>query len=608
MNNKKLLSIMVLVIGLCVPLRSNAQLNRVTGVSISEKKSITTVTIRSENKPQYRYFPLGGTEIGIVRKIVVDIEGASHSIEKPVMTEPVGPVARIRSSQWREDPPIVRVVTDLRVNTILEVVRGNGDIILTFSNYTTIPPPVDIIPPVVPKLRDEIYSEEQKLQKIKLNLKGATIGQAIELFQRVYAMNILVAKSVNRNDKLDIHLTDAFEKENLLESILIANEYKFVKRQNIYIILGQNVKIADEMRLEIFKLEYIDANDIIDNLKAIGSEDGDIQVVIRTPIGKTAAVAAAGVKGISRGAGGISEEANPLQGLENINEEGTDQGHSDILTVVDRPAVIEKMRIVIEELDKPVPQVHISVMVVETLLGESEKWGLNWRAIMEAAPSARGEQQNKPGTKPADGTSENAASETEVNGAGLPLKIGDFRAGTLSMEQYENVLNMLKRREDSKLLNQPSITTLHNQQATIAVGASIPVEVKQIGLDVSGGAVTTILDQNIAAVFSMIPQVNENKYITLWVNPVIREITGFTGKNNDLPVTSSRTAETRMRVKSGDVVIIGGLIKEDIIKTVSKVKYFSSLPFIGRLFTKTKLDRERSELVIFFAPEIANPD
>lgn len=606
MNNKKLLSIMVLIISLCIPLSSNAQLNRVTGVSISEKESITTVTIRSENKPQYRYFPLGGTENGIVRKIVVDIEGARHAIEKPIMTEPVGPVARIRSSQWREDPPIVRVVTDLRVTAALQVVRSNRDIILTFSNYIPIPPPVDITPPAVQKLRDEIYPEEQKLQRIKLNLKGATIGQAIELFQRVYGMNILVAKSVNRDDKLDIHLTDAFEKENLLESILIANEYKFVKRQNIYIILGQNVKIADEMRLEIFKLEYIDANDIIDNLKAIGSEDGDIQVVVRTPIGKTAITAPTGGRGVSRGAGGIGSEANPLERLENITEEDTDQGRSDILTVVDRPAVIEKMRKVIEELDKPVPQVHISVMVVETPLGEDEKWGLNWGAIMKAAGT--GEQKNSTSTNSADGTSGNAVPETAANDPGLPLKIGDLRAGVLTMAQYENVLNLLKRRENSKLLNQPSITTLHNQQATIAVGTSIPVEVTQIGLGASGGAVTTIQNQNIAVTLSIIPQVNENKYITLWVNPVIQEITGFTGKNNDLPVTSSRTAKTQVRVKSGDVVIIGGLIKEDIIKTVSKVKYFSSLPFIGKLFTQTHFDTERSELVIFFAPEIVNPE
>ena len=414
--------------------------------------------------------------------------------------------------------------------------------------------------------------------------------------------------------------------EHLFESILIANEYKFIKRQNLYLVLGQNIQIDSEMEVEIFKLEYIDANDIFENLQALSSENGEVQIVSRSPMGSAGITiptsggggAAGGAAGGAGGGGG----GNPLQGLEEIvGEEIGERGRADMVMVVDLPGIIERMRMVITRLDTPAPQVHISVKVVETLLGEDEKWGLNWQTIMEVV----GVGGQPTGAGGAAGAAGGAATTSEGPPVpGLDLNIGDFKAGTLSLSQFKVVLNLLEQRKDSKLLNQPSITAMHNQQATIAIGTSIPIEVTQVGGagggaggggaaggaggGAGGGAITTIQTQNIAVALTVIPQVNEGKYITLWVKPVVQEVTGFTGKNSDQPIVSSRTATTQVRVKSGEVVIIGGLIKEDNIKTVTRVKFLSSIPLLGPLFTHTRIDKKRSELIIFIAPEIVQTD
>ena len=501
-----------------------AQLNSVTGVSVSEEESVTTVAIQGQTELQFRHFVLEGTEPGIIQKIVIDIEGARNNMAGKIQEYSRGPVAQVRSSQFLENPPMVRVVTDLRVPATVRVEKSDTNVLLTLSNYLyEEPAPVVLVEPIT--VEEEPQKDEDK-QLIRLNLKGATLGQALELFQKVYGMNILVAKSVVKEDLIDVFMTDEFNKESLFESILTANQYKFVKKQNLYIVLGLEVTVDDEMQMEIFKLEYINATDILVNLEAIVSEVGAVQVVSRSAMGNSdITVPTGGGGGGAAGGAAGGGGGSPLEGLETIVGEAIGDGRSDMLIVVDKPGNLERIRRIIRTLDVPVPQVHITVKVVETQLGEDENWGLNWQTILEAVGAG--------------------GKATGVSAAG---------------------------------------------------GAA------------GGGAITTVQQQNIAVALSVIPKVNEDKYITLWVKPVIQEVTGFTGRNADQPIISSRTATTQVRVRSGEVVLIGGLIKEDNIKTVTKVKFFGSLPLLGKFFTHNRVDIKRSELVIFIAPEIVHID
>ncbi|MCH8285582.1 hypothetical protein IIB79_03550, partial [candidate division KSB1 bacterium] len=97
----------IVILVLCIGANVKAQLKNVTGISISEEQSVTRITIQGDNINRYRYFTLAGDENGIVRRIVIDIEGARHSITG--QTGPAGPVAGFRSSQCFDNPPIVRV-------------------------------------------------------------------------------------------------------------------------------------------------------------------------------------------------------------------------------------------------------------------------------------------------------------------------------------------------------------------------------------------------------------------------------------------------------------------------------------------------------------------
>ena len=602
----------IVILVLCIGANVKAQLKNVTGISISEEQSVTRITIQGDNINRYRYFTLAGDENGIVRRIVIDIEGARHSIIG--QTGPLGPVAGFRSSQFFDNPPIVRVTTLLRVDATLRVDTLDGNIVLTLSNYTfTEPAPQVEITPVLPA---NLVRVVQDRDSVNINISDVTIETIISMFQIEHGMNILISKSVTRDDRVSIFLTGRYEKENLFEAILTANQYKYYKPQaDLYVVLGKDVQVDEEMKVEVFKLNYIRASDLKPKLDMIKSQAGQVEVFTRTSMGSANITIPTG----GGGTGGAGGGGNPLQGLDDIVGDEAAQGISDELFVLDRPVIIERMRKIIETLDVPVPQVHISVKVVETRLAESEKWGINWQAMLEVV--GIGGQASGGAATPGGGAAGGAGGL--VNIPGLPLNIGSFRTGTLSFAQTKAMLDLLEKRENSKLLNQPSITTMHNEQVTIAIGTSIPIEVTQIGGGGGGAAgggggggggggragggaaaITTVQNQNVVVALSVIPRVNDDKYITLWVKMVIQEVSGFTGRNSDQPIISSRTATTNVRVKSGDVVIIGGLIKEDKLKTTSKVKFLSSIPLLGKLFTHQRIDVTRSELIIFIAPDI----
>jgi len=361
----------------------------------------------------------------------------------------------------------------------------------------------------------------------------------------------------------------------------------------------------EDLETEIFHLKYINAGDIIDNLRNIITPDrGNIEMFVKSPVGEVGVALPAMTGGV--GGGAVAAPAA-----------GGAVSRSDVLFVTDYPEIIKNIRKIIKEVDVASKQVRIEVKLIETKLDDRDKLGINWTATAEVVgkggiPSGAKQQGGGAG-----GTGEEATAEGEPGQQipGKPLFVNKFHFGTLSLSQMRALLEMLEQKGNSKLLNQPSISVLDNQQADIAVGTIIPIEVYQplMGAGGAGGGGqqqqgmvggTTVQQQFVSIALTVIPHVNLDRFITLWIKPNISEITGYTGKYNDLPITSTRTANSQVRVKDGDTVIIGGLIKEDKIKTTRRVKFLSDIPLFGNLFTYNSIEATKSELIILITPYI----
>jgi type II secretory pathway component GspD/PulD (secretin) len=98
--------------------------------------------------------------------------------------------------------------------------------------------------------------------------------------------------------------------------------------------------------------------------------------------------------------------------------------------------------------------------------------------------------------------------------------------------------------------------------------------------------------------------VNADGDVTLRVHPVVSTITSIDA--NNLPQTSTREAETTLVVKNGETIVLGGLIRDEMTKTVNEVPILSKLPLVGELFRNTTTSGRKSEILVFITPKIGD--
>ena len=549
---------LIIQFSLIISVSAKDDVNFVENIDVQVENSNIVVKVITDFIPDYKYFWLEAGEFPF--KVVVDIRNARF-INSRVINVNEGPVKRIRVGQWFTNPDIVRIIVDLS-----EKVGYN---IESIEEGLTVKIP---------------YSKELAEQNVEMmNYRNISIIDLLRVFSEIYNLNFVISKDVNESDPVTVRLQNV-PFEDALDAILTANEYNYIRKNGIILVKNRETELPGDIETEIFQLRYINAGDIIENLKNIITPViGNIEMFVKSPIGNV------GVGGMEGGAGlpetGASAPAHPVTGT----PAAVPTQRSNVLIVTDYPEVIERIRKIIKEIDIPSKQVRIEVKLIETKLDDKDKWGINWNAGEEVPP--RG------------------VSGIQV--PDKPLKVKSFQFGTLSFSQYKALLDLLEQRGNSRLLIKPSMSVLDNQQANIAVGTIVPIEVNQplmgTGADVEqtgmmGG--TTGQQQFINISLTVIPHVNDDRYVTLWIQPALSEITGYTGKYGELPVTLTRTANSQVRVKDGDTVIIDGLIKEDKVKITKRIKFLSKIPLLGNLFSFNSVETVRNELVIFITPYI----
>lgn len=161
-------------------------------------------------------------------------------------------------------------------------------------------------------------------------------------------------------------------------------------------------------------------------------------------------------------------------------------------------------------------------------------------------------------------------------------------------------INAMIEHNKAKLLADPRIAVLNNQGASIFIGDTLRFNTLATSSPTTGNQFT-VYEVPVGIVLLVRPRVNTDGYITLHVHPVVSTITGFT---DGLPQTASREAETTVRVKNGQTIVIGGLIQDQDIRTMSKIPILGDLPIIGSLFKSISKDHRHSEVVVFLTPHL----
>ena len=422
---------------------------------------------------------------------------------------------------------------------------------------------------------------------VTIDFKDADIQNVMRILSFKSGVNIVAGKDVV--GQVTIRLVDV-PWEKALDVVLKTYGYAYDRDENIIRVTTlENLK-KEDLSTEVYTLNYSQAAEVEKSVKDVLSERGKIRSDAR----------------------------------------------SNTLIVTDMPTTLQRVAKVVQRLDKITPQVVIEAKVIETTLGDADRLGIKWSikaAVRGAArpttlpfaafsnpgnsllrsilPEGRGAQANASST----GTSGTTTTSTvqdfpTVDHAHQPtFPVSDkdeFQFGTLDFSQFQAVLEMIQERSDAKILSEPHITTLNNQEAKILVGEVIAIPTFERNSTTGRMEITGYKDRDLGIRLSVVPQINDQNEIVVSIHPEITNLLGYDSLTPDIkaPRFSTREAKTQVRIKNGQTIVIGGLIRENLVDSKTKVPILGDLPFIGKAFSFKDKTVQKTDLLFFMTVNV----
>ncbi len=260
--------------------------------------------------------------------------------------------------------------------------------------------------------------------------------------------------------------------------------------------------------------------------------------------------------------------------------------NSNSLVVKSSYAKFLEIKSVVSKLDIPRAQVHIEAILAEVSYTLERELGLEWKTSVSGS-GVVAEANNGLLLK-------NIFSLSYLNSA------GDIKA----------VLKVLQSDTDTNILSTPSLLTLDNQEASIIVGQNVPfLTGTQQSQDGLANPFQTIERRDVGLTLKVTPRLNKGSTIIM---DIYQEVSNVLPKVQNIAavdlVTKKRAISTTVMVEDKGMVVLGGLIQDDLTNNVNKVPILGDIPIIGEIFKSSKVETQKANLMVFIRPTIlSNP-
>ena len=259
------------------------------------------------------------------------------------------------------------------------------------------------------------------------------------------------------------------------------------------------------------------------------------------------------------------------------------------LVLLGEPQTLGSVQQIIQQLDQPRAQVLIHAAIVEVTGSIDEALGVQWGL-------------DKGGLKGGVTFSESGATLADL--LGTEAKLPGGAALAVGSDRFAALVSALASNSRSNLLSTPSLLTLDNQEAQILVGQNVPFKTGSYVTPGSGSEnpFTTVERKDIGISLKVRPHINEGRSLRLEVEQESSEIAPSTAEN-DL-ITNKRTLKSTILAADGEIIVIGGLIKDSVRKVERGVPLLSRIPWVGGLFRWRSDTEEKTNLMVFLRPTI----
>ncbi|MCL2645871.1 MAG: type II secretion system secretin GspD [Phycisphaerales bacterium] len=324
----------------------------------------------------------------------------------------------------------------------------------------------------------------------------------------------------------------------------------------------------------------------------------------RTTTNTTASRTGGGATGNtgSRNTNGISSAATDLIGQAYVVAE---PDTNSLLVTVKTPYK-DRVLDLLKALDRDVPQVLIKVLVCEVTHTDSSDIGVEWSILAQRTVVGPNGTTSTVGS--AGGTDFGIAKALSTAAAsGTP-------SGLVASVVESNIaaaLSALASRGKLDVLSRPSILASDNQLASIMVGQLVPI-ITSSNVTSYGNIINTPSYTPVGIILNVTPHINPDGLVILDVQPQVSQLSTQTvtiQAGVDIPVIDLRQAQSRVTIRNGQTIIIGGLMRDQITSTVDKVPLLGDIPWLGEIFKHTTDSKSKTELLIFITPQVASsPD
>lgn len=498
--------------------------------------------------------PAGNNVYKVVRSAVAKTSGVPLADDNVVGDEMITRVIPVKNVSVRELAPLLRGLIDN---------QGSGNVVhYEPSNVLLITGRANVVNRLV-----EIVGRVDKAGNQDVEIIPLEHASAAEVVR--VALSIL--KDEKGGNAASSLLTPKLVADERTNSVIISGEPR-ARERAVKLVHMLDKEQAQSGNTKVFYLRYAKAANVLETLT-----------------------------GVSKSLTNSEGASNGSNSQKRINIYANEDTNSIIVNA--EPSLMKELEVIIRKLDIRRAQVLVEAIIVEITDDTSASLGIQWG----------GTWGNRFATVVQDPSNSaisnilNNISENDVNAGALAGAISGPSLGFYKGNWF-GLLNAVQVDARNDVLSTPSIITLDNQEAEFNIGQEVPVKTGTQTSTDSTSRYDTIERKTVGTKLKFVPQINEGDSVLLTLEQEVSSVDSSSKNNENGETFNVRTIKNSVLVRSGETVVLGGLMDHKTEESVSKVPLLGDIPLIGELFKQTTSSSVKRNLMVFLRPVILRDD
>jgi len=444
--------------------------------------------------------------------------------------------------------------------------------------------------------------------KLSIDLKNVDIVELLRIISLKTGKTIVPSKGVA--GRITIYLSNVVF-DDVLDIILLTQDLALYKKENVYYVMtaaeykkiyGQDY--IDQRKIKTVKLTYSKPSVIFTALSQLKSDVGKIVVdeasgtIILIDIPEKLQLLGKTIAELDKPLGTTVYDLNyaKLADAKTQLSAAVTQGTGEVIVderngkaiVSDLPKKMEKIGMLVRELDEKSRQVYVEADVIELTLSDEFQRGIDWQQVVKGA-----------------------VNHGVLFTGYFPMALTNYQqiAVNTSTSQVHEIVKFLETYGKTNVISQPRIAIVNNEEANIMVGTRDAY----ITQTQSQATSTTVTSESVEFVdvgvkLKIVPRIGADGFITMKLKPEVSSVstTITTTLGSRIPIVQTSQAETVIKVKDGTTIMLAGMTKTESVDTITGWPLLSKIPLLGILFGNREKSLTKTQVIIFLTPHIVS--